>query len=102
MHFDKVDAAITAGDAKLLVDREGRRCVRAATDAFFPTTTSPTTSRSNQRRSQAIRVSTCPRRLARSADGRDGQRERVGGTLDDAGMPRWTPLASSSDAEPLR
>jgi len=28
MHFDKVDQAIAAGDAKLLVDRDGEACVR--------------------------------------------------------------------------
>ena len=28
MHFDKVDEAIAAGDAKLLVDRQGQACVR--------------------------------------------------------------------------
>lgn len=28
MHFDKVDEAIAAGDAKVLVDREGEACVR--------------------------------------------------------------------------
>lgn len=48
MHFDKVDDAIAAGDASLLVDRDSGACAGAAIAACYPISTRPRADRPRQ------------------------------------------------------
>ena len=80
MHFDKVDEAIAAGDAKLLVDRQGQACVRGCYRCLLSYYNQPDHERinRNERRSQAIPCRPRPRAGGPfQRDRRNGQRERV-------------------------